>query len=320
MSWRELLSKEQKVEAPWTGGRELRAEGRTFKIDGRLPEEFGWHRFKIGGGRYATWDAPCALTTGTTFFDGIAKITRGYVVGDRLIPDGSSGNLEVDKIWEHTVKVWFIEPGLERFSRGRAGHYEDGRLIWLGQEFPQGPEYAVMEAFQDRKESVSDIPGVTPALDLAFRFESRQRFLLEERRRQLEEQRQKEERRRQLAEMRGTGAGRRALAREDYGAAAKAALEISGAELLDCRSSRNPGEFVVQFRFENRRFECVADQELHIVDAGICLTDHHTGEKGDSRFTLESLPTVIHQAIHGHRLHVYRHAGDWEDVEDEDDW
>ena len=38
------------------------------------------------------------------------------------------------------------------------------------------------------------------------------------------------------------------------------------------------------------------------------LTDESTGEKGDTRFTLESLPTVVQQAMDEGILVVYRHA------------
>jgi hypothetical protein len=47
---------------------------------------------------------------------------------------------------------------------------------------------------------------------------------------------------------------------------------------------------------------------LQVVDSGICLTDHHTGEKGDAYFTLESLPPVVGQAMDEGVLVVYRHA------------
>ncbi len=59
---------------------------------------------------------------------------------------------------------------------------------------------------------------------------------------------------------------------------------------------------------------------LRIVDAGICLVDYRTREKGDTRFTLESLPDVIREAIRNRVLHVFRHVGgEPEDFEDDDD-
>ncbi|MFA6234104.1 MAG: hypothetical protein WC824_07960, partial [Bacteroidota bacterium] len=119
------------------------------------------------------------------------------------------------------------------------------------------------------------------------------------------------------------GAGRRALAGRDFDAAAKAALAISGAEFLESREGYNKNEMIVRYRFEGYRLECVADKTtLRIVDSGICLTDHDTGEKGDTRFTLESLPAVVLEAIKTHKLVIYRH-GDGNngrvDYADEDD-
>jgi hypothetical protein len=194
------------------------------------------------------------------------------------------------------------------------------------QEFPQGPEAEVQVAYQDRKESVDHVAGVTPALDLAFRWVSRQRLLAEEREREMERIRQEEERKRvaeeklrQAMKDAGTGAGRRALAQRDFTAAAKAALALTGAELLDARPSYNRREMVVQYRFRNRRLECVVDKDtMRVVDSGICLQDHRTGVKGDTRFTLESLPTVIGEAMRTGKLVVYRHVDGDRDYDDND--
>ena len=58
---------------------------------------------------------------------------------------------------------------------------------------------------------------------------------------------------------------------------------------------------------DGRRFECTCDaRTLRIVDAGICLVDHRSGQKGDQYFTLESLPGVIQQAEREGKLVVFR--------------
>jgi hypothetical protein len=163
------------------------------------------------------------------------------------------------------------------------------------QEFPLGPETEALMAFQDRRSDLNHVSGVTPALDLAFRWITHQRELAEERRRELERIRLEEQKKllkeEQLAEaMRdaGTAAGRRVLAVRDFETAAREALRFSGSELLDVRDSYNKGEAVVQYRFRQRRLECVVEKKtLRIVDAGVCLADHDTGEKGDMYFTLE---------------------------------
>jgi hypothetical protein len=129
-----------------------------------------------------------------------------------------------------------------------------------------------------------------------------------------EERRRVEERRRDLAEKLGDAASRRQMALVDFGEAAKAALAVGGAVYLDHRDSYTRGEKVVRFRLLNRRFECVCDLQLRIVDSGICLTEEYgsddfdRGTKGDTWFHLESLPGVIAEADRLGRLVVFRHA------------
>jgi hypothetical protein len=248
------------------------------------------------------------------------------LVGDRIILDDARVDPDPAKLIDQTLSVFLVERGLERFVRASAAQTRGG-LVYVAQEFPQGPETEVQMAYQDRKDSVAHVAGVTPALDLAFRWVSYQRLAAEEREREMERIRVEEERKQVEAERlkqamkdMGTGAGRRALAQRDFSAAAKAALRLTGAELLDARPSYNKREMVVQYRFQNRRLECVVDRDtLRVVDSGICLTDHN-GVKGDTRFTLESLPGVVAEAIRGGKLVVYRHVDgdrgyddDWDD-------
>ena len=172
--------------------------------------------------------------------------------------------------------------------------------------------------------------GVTPALDAAFRMASWQRAEAERRRQEIleqqrleEERRREEERLRELREKLGDGAGRRAAAVADFETAARAALAVGGAEYLDYRESRQRNEMVVRFKIpqlRNRRFECTCDRRtLRIIDSGICLTAHgydddedqdgfKAGTKGDTWFTLESLPSVVLEAEQQHRLVVYRNV------------
>lgn len=308
MGWADLLSTTEIITVPWIGGRSIRGAGRTWKVKGSLPEEHGWHSFEVSGGREAIWKGPGEPDL---FWEENQKDTvKGYLVGNRLIPDNAEVVLDPTRIFNQTINVHFVEPGLDRFVRAMVVFYEQDKYIFARQEFPLGPEAQVMEAFFDRIESINNIPEVTPSLDLAFRFETFQREQQEERRRLLEERRleserrrQEEERRKQLVEQVGTGAGRRELAKVDFIAAAKAALSISGARLIDQRESYNRNEMIVQFLLEGRRFECVIEKEtLHVVDSGICLNDH------DHFFTLESLPPVISQARREGLLHVYRHV------------
>lgn len=320
MSWKDLLQKpNEKVILPWFGGRTLRSSTRTWKITGRLPQEHAWHVFLVQG--------RTAILSGTveqeTCKEALSSVVKGYLVGDRLVLDSVQVASNPATIAANSERVYFIEPGLDRFSRVVAGRIcTDGNLIFEGQDMPLGPEVEVLEAFENKASNLSGIKGVSPALDAAFRFESWRRIEIEKRRQEeMERQRLEqerlvlEERRRQIVERLGDAAGRRELAVIDFAEAARAALAVGGAEYLDHRVSHNRNEMVVKFRLDGRRLECTCDQHsLRIIDSGICLTAHNEddgfeeGTRGDSFFTLESLPSVIQEADREGRLVVYRHG------------
>ena len=312
MGWRDLLQAEgERVTAPWVGGRTLQTVDRSWAIEGRLPPEFGWYTFKIDG-RKAKVGRPVDPAP-----EGLRDLVKGYLVGDHLVPDEVRIAPTIAQVAEKSEVVHLIEPGLDRFVRVAAGRpCEDGPLVYVSQEYPLGPEDAVLQAFLDGLTSVSHVAGVAPALDVAFRIEvwrrmeaEKRRREEEERRRKEEEARQREERRRQIAERLGDGQGRREMALVDFAEAARAALAVGGAQYLDHRPSARRGEMVVRFRLDGRRFECVCAQAtLRIIDSGICLVDHHTNERGDTRFTLESLPAVIRLAEQEDKLVIFRHV------------
>jgi len=310
MGWKDLLDAEdERVVLPWLGGRTLHGP-RTWTIEGRLPQEYGWYNFGIKG-RRAFDPRPAAPDP-----ELLEKQVVGYLVGDHVVPDGIRVDPDPDKVSAFAEKVYLLEPGLERFARVRAGRvFGEGPLVYYDLEVPLGPEDAVLALDQDRVDSVITLKEVTPSLDAAFRMEVLQRVQSEARRAELErlrreeaERQAREERRQRLVEHLGDGAGRREMAQMDFGEAAKAALGVGGAEMLDHRPHRIRGEWVVQYRLDRQRYECVCDQNLRIIDSGICLTDHRTQEQGDTYFTLESLPAVIRQAQREGKLVVYRHV------------
>jgi hypothetical protein len=221
------------------------------------------------------------------------------------------------KIATQSEEVLFIPDGLDRFARITAGQsFDVGPMIFVSSAFPLGPEEEVLTAFLDQKDSVAHIKNVSPALDASFRLEAFQRAEAIRRREELarlareeEDRRAREEKRQKLIEQLGDAVGRRQMAMVDFDEAARAALAVGGAVFLDARKSQNRGEMIVQFRYAHQRFKCVCEQTtLRIIDSGICLIDHDTGEKGDTYFTLESLPVVIQEAIDLGRLVVFRHA------------
>lgn len=315
MGWRDLLQAENEtIILPWLGGRELRSISRTWTIVGAVPKEHGWYVFKLLKARTATVHEaadPVGLSGATC-----RRFWYGYLVGDRFAAEDSVAYVVPAEAAKQLQRVHLIDDGLDRFARVSVGEiYQDGPLIFRGQEMPLGPEQDVLHAYEDRAPSVDGIKGVTPALDAAFRMESWQRIEADRRRIELERQRAEEEakraaerRRQELIRQLGDGAGRREMAKVDFEAAARAALAVGGADLLDWKRAGRRDEYVVRYRLNHRRFECVCDGELHIVDAGICLVDHRTGIKGDTRFTLESLPAVVQEAERDGKLVVFRHV------------
>lgn len=313
MGWRDLLSRDDEtIVAPWTGSKSLRVGPRTWLIE-RFPPEHGWATFAVRGQR-ASYQAPAEPQA-------LALRCRGYLAGNRLLADNAQLEQDPIALAMRAPVVHLLPEGLPRFSRVTAGCVAEGTpLVYLTTEWPLGPESAVQAAFEERCD-LTGIKEVTPALAQAFQLEvwqradiERRRAAAEARRRQQETARALEEQRAQLQLAVGTSAGRRALAKIDFEAAARAALAISGAELLDHRGAGRPGEHVVRFRFLTRRFECIVDANLQVVDAGVCLTAHDDdedfagGTKGDTWFTLESLPGVIREAHAAGKLVVFRHV------------
>lgn len=323
MGWKDLLNSGSQRVLPWYGFKRVHDAVRSWTLVGPEPPEHGWFRFRVAGARGAELVSQEMQPLDLAWGQG-QRQRHGYLVGDRFIPDSARVSPNPDHLFEQTETVYCVEPGLERFVRVTVVYDREGRLVYYNQLFPAGPEEAVTRAYQDRAESVGGVNGVTPALDLAFRWVSYQRAKKEERQRELERIRAEEERKReaeeklhQLMKDAGTAVGRRALAARDFDAAAREALRVSGAELLDTRQSHRRGEMVVQYRFRQRRLECVVDRNtLMVLDSGVCLTDHATGVKGDRLFSLESLPGVIGEAIKLNKLVVYRHGDD----DDERDW
>ena len=310
MSWRDLLSKADEREIlPWVGGRTLRKGMRVWALNGKLPPEHGWYEFQTNG-RKAHVLKPADRPEFSRW-----HTIRGFLVGNRFIRESAHVDPDPKTIRAASEELFLIDDTLDRFVLVNAARMsDDGPLLYAGMAMPLGVENDVLNAFLDRAPSLDHIKGVPPALDAAFRMESHQREEADRRRAELEQLRRIEEARRAAEERRqtlvrklGDAEGRREMAQIDFDEAARAALTVGGAEFIDARRAPNANEMIVRYRLDHRRFECVCDKyTLRIVDAGICLTDHHTGEKGDTRFTLESLPSVVREAINEDVLHVFR--------------
>ena len=324
MGWQDLLSEGGTSRTlPWLGGRQVHSHDRTWHIKGKLPKEFGWYDFETKGSRECTLKGPSDLDEG--YLNG-HPVVRGILVGDRIIPDNARVDPDPKRLIEQTEPVFCVPPGMDRFERVTTVRDRENRLVFIRMEWPEASMMSVQEAYQDRKDSLEGVKDVVPSMDLAFRWMSFQRLEAEARQAEIERLQAeaeakfaKEEQLRRLMKQTGTAEGRRALAVKDFQKAAKAALQVSGAELLDVIATHKAKEVRVQYRFRNRRLECVVNREtLGVLDAGVCLDDHR-GTKGDTWFTLESLPGVIGEALDRHKLVVWRHVPGDVDYDDDDD-
>jgi len=314
MSWRDLLHQnDERIVLPWIGGRELRSFSRKWTLVGPTPAEHGWYSFTLLKGRTATLHEAAELSAAT-----LGQVHFGYLVGDHFATESFIDRvvINVEDVAKRLPRVNLINDDVDRFARVSVGCItSDGPLFFRQVEMPLGPEEDVLRAYEDQATDVNAIKGVTPALDAAFRMAvwqrieaARRRAELERLRAEEEAKRAAEERRQNLVRQLGDGAGRREMAKVDFETAARAALTVGGAELLSWNKVRNRNEWVVRYRLERRRFECVCDERLHIIDAGICLVNHATGEKGDTKFTLESLPAVVREAMNLGVLVVFRNV------------
>lgn len=291
MSWREFLQKPQTLTAPWLGQPQIYHGGRRYRLEQR-PTEQGWFQFEVSGRN-------ARVLSESTAPENLSVHLRGYLVGNRLIPDGFQGVFTPEQYLKQTPQVFLTNAG-EKFRRVACTRWE-GFLLLLQEEFPLGPEEEVLKAFQERT-ATADIRGVTPALRMAYDLEvwlvdQREKYGQEVQRLQAEEHRRQE--RALLAEQVVTGAGRRRVAPVDFEVAARAALRVSGSDLLDW-TPLGSQDVRVSFRFRGASYRCVVDRtSLGILDAGVCLNG------SDRLYTLESLPAVIGEALDSDVLHIF---------------
>lgn len=311
MGWQDLLQKpDERIVLPWLYSQRdllIGDAGRSWTINGKRPRESGWYEWKIVG-RRVEWiegEPKTALDT-----DGGTQ-ALGYLVGDRFVRDMGGGYTLTMQALSELPRVHLIPDGVDRFEHMGVREICNN-LFCLAPAFPLGPEDEVRTAFLDERTSITDIKGVPPGLDLAFRMESWRRAEIKrleakatQKRLEEEAKQAAEERRQALAKQLGDGAGRRELAKVDFATAARAALQLTGAQLLDHRSLGR-GQYEVRYRLDGERLACVVDEALNVIDSGICMVDHRSGIKGDTRFTLESLPSAIIEARDDNKLVIFR--------------
>lgn len=297
------------IVAPWDGGAFVRLKSRSWKLEKR-PDTWGWYVFQVQ--RKATPIKKAEIDPDYRLAG--YQLVNGYIIGNRIIPIMCPQiNLDTENLLDEVIRnsislqIPIFEVSMFDFVEALC-NLDTNKGYYLRSLFPLGPEDEVRIEYLKRSDTVNHIRHVTPSLNLAFLFLSERRRVIEQKRIELEKKRALERKRKEYENSIGTGIGRRKLAKVDFFAAAKAALALSGASLANVSSGHRKNERIIIYQFENRWFECVTDTDLNIVDSGICLKNEWTGEKGDTFFTLESLPGVIKQAIRENKLVIYRHV------------
>ncbi|MFL5355623.1 hypothetical protein [Archangium sp.] len=329
MDYRKFLGKVESAVLPYFGGACVDAPSRRLRVS--TPPTPGWWRFEVQG-RTATAREP-AVPEG---LDGL-PLVRGHLWGARLVREGA--------VAETVLLLPDEEP--PRFSPVRARRWHDGSLVFEALEFEGEAEGSARRVLEEGR-TLAEVKAVPSSLRAAFGYavlegasralgirfspaevrgqvlsvaegghpaaEARLRALaierdahvrsVEARLVELETQRRREEEAAQLqTELARMRSHPRHVEWQAQGLTrVERVLASAGARMLDSRRLGNQ-RLEVTFSFMDERFITIVEVgTLQVVDAGICLAG------ADREVTLESLPSVIREAIRNDVLVITRHA------------
>lgn len=322
MDYRKFLGKVESEVLPYFGGASVDAASRRLRVS--TPPAPGWWRFDVQG-RTATAREP-AEPRG---LDGL-PLVRGHLWGTRLVREGA--------VAEPVQLLPEEEP--PRFSPVRVRRWHDGTLVFEGLDF-EGEAEGTVRLMLEEERTLAEVKAVPASLRAAFGYavleaasrvlgirfsapevrgqvlavaeggravaEARLRALAAEREahvRAVEARlRVEESEARPRAELSRLRVQPRPLERQAQGMArVERVLEAAGGRLLATRRLGNE-RLEVTFGFMGERFISIVEADsLRVVDAGICLAG------ADREVTLESLPSVIREAIEDDVLVITRHA------------
>jgi hypothetical protein len=340
MDYRKFLGKVESAVLPYLGGDTVEAPSRRLRVT--PPPAPGWWRFEVQG-RTATAREP-AEPEGLEAL----PLVRGHLWGTRLVREGAVAEplsllpeeepprfspLRARRWHDGTLLFESLEFEGEAEGAVRLALEEGGTLAevkGVPASLRAAFGYAVLEAASRAlgiRFSAAEVRGQVLAVAEAGRSaaESRLRALasereahvraLEARRQALEAASQAEAVAAEVRRLRESSEARMRAElerlrsqpwprqRQAEGAArVEQALESAGARLHDTRRLGG-GRLEVTFSFMGERFLSIVDMgTLQVVDAGICLAG------ADREVTLESLPSVIREAIEDDVLVITRHA------------
>ena len=317
--FRAFLKPQGPVVLPYFGGTRVDAADRRFKVESEI--EPGWWRFAIEGRRAVPEVRAEPIDLGTLpAMRG--HWAAGYIVisGRELAPVGIPPNEEPAPLSKVVGRRWY-----------------SGDVLLESIEFEDDAELSARRALEERR-GIGDVRGIVPSLRAAFGYALGMAVARDERvpvtlrelaprivaiadggrdvvrarldelvaqrlsaaaavraRALLETVNRQRQRMREIAaqahrQRRGTPAER-----------ADAALEAAGARMLSAR--RTGEELEVTFLYQGVRIIATVDPDtLHVYDSGICLAG------ADEELTLDSLPSVIKEAIDDDRLNITRHG------------
>jgi hypothetical protein len=304
------LQNKESLVLPYFGGAYIDERDRRFRLSGEL--EPGWWRFRIEGRR-----ASCEEPAEPLDISALPAV-RGHFAAGWLFSSGAMP--------ERIALIPEEEP--PALSPVVAHRWYSGDLVFGAIGFEDDAEQAARRALEEQQ-AIAEVKGIGASLRAAFGYalaravareldvpvsplevrsgvlaiaaegrpavdrllkplvaQRREYVLLAEARRaaaRAERHRREHRPTRQNAEER-----------------AREALDAAGARLLDCRNLDH-SSLEVTFAFCGERFISVVDQlTLQVYDAGICL------DGTDRLLTLDSLPSVIREAIATGQLNITR--------------
>ena len=303
VDYRSFLAQADPVVLPYFGGSRVEAADRRLRL--AEPVEPGWWRFRIEGRKAIALEPaePVDLSD--------RPAVRGHHAAGWLFASGR----DIHRIALPPAE----EPAPLARVTGRVWH--SGDLLLDSIDFEDEAEESARRALDDGR-GIDDVRGVAPSLRAAFGFaladavgraldipispheaggrvqelatggraaaEALLRAMADERRRNDAEARARE--------IRGRVRERRGSPQE----LADAALDAAGARMLNCRKLGG-GNIEVRFQLDGERFVSVVNgSTLQVLDAGICLAG------ADRVLTLDSLPSVIREAVRVDRLNITR--------------
>ena len=311
MDFRRFLARSEELVLPFLGGGTVSTGERRLTVEGPRPSP-GWVRFRVEGRRATALGAADAPD-----LEGLPSRTGHFVEGYLASSDGTFQRLHLLPEDEPLV-----------FSPIRARLWHDGALLFSESIFESDVEEATRRCLEEGR-AISGEKGVVPSLRAAFAIalgvkaarrlgvdvapaelgskvreiatgglpeaEAEVRRIAQRRDDALRAR--SDETRNEALESVARHAAARAAARparatlEDAEERAERALVAATGMLLSSRRLAG-NRLEVRYELFGERFVTVVDAlTLNVDDAGVCL------DGSDSELTLESLPSVIREAI-----------------------